>query len=120
MKIKKSLYLLLLIFITSCSKDADKVNPDIKGFWSSTYYYAPAYRVKIIDIKENSSSRYCDGEFCGSDVCNCSPDIEGKTKIKDKSELYIGEKKFNIEKMPYEIGNKWYMEVSGNLYERSP
>jgi hypothetical protein len=104
------LFILVLFFNIACKKNAAKVDSNFVGTWNS---FSPVIDNEL-NIKAKGRSSYR-GE--------ASSQLDAQKAIAriDKSEntLYIGQKKWQISKYPFQDTNgAWLMRLDGVLYYR--
>lgn len=99
----------LLIFVSSCAKDIDEVNPDYFGYWESID--APGYRE--FDINQGTST-YISIEGIKT------VSVTGRARIKkNEKKLKIAFKGFKVDQTPYQDQNgRFMMVVEGVTYEK--
>lgn len=97
------------LFITSCAKKIEDVNPDYFGYWQNT----DGNETKSFDINEGTSSYM---SFEGAKTVS----VNGRARVKkNEKKLKIGIKGFEINTPPYkDLYGNYYMDVEGATYTR--
>lgn len=109
---KKVLYLILIsgfIFVTSCAKKIDEVNPDYFGYWENV----DGGGIREFDINQGISSYM---SYEGIKTVS----VTGRARVKkNEKKLKIGFKGFKVDQPPYQNENGYFtMVVEGVTYER--
>ena len=109
---KNVLYLILIsgfIFVTSCAKKIDEVNPDYFGYWENV----DGGGIREFDINQGISSYM---SYEGIKTVS----VTGRARIKkNEKKLKIGFKGFKVDQPPFQNENGYFtMVVEGVTYER--
>lgn len=109
---KKIIYLALissLLFVTSCAKEINEVNPDYFGNWDNI----DGSGIRQFDINQGNSTYF---NLEGIKTVS----VNGTARVKkNEKKLRIGFKGFKIDQPPYQNGNGYFtMVIDGITYER--
>ena len=109
---RKFIYLISiisLIFVTSCTKDIEEVNPDYFGYWENI----DGSGIRQLNINQVNSTYF---NLEGIKTIS----VTGKARVKkNEKKLRIGFKGFKIDQKPYQSGNGFFtMVIDGVTYER--